>query len=154
MAADATSDTTYYRLAAHVRVRFIGLYLVALAVLVFALTAILLLARFAPYALLVALALGVVGLGVFGWWLHARAFVMKATPDGYEVRLVRSAGTKIGRWAAVEDAVTTSPHGIDCVVLRLKDGGTTTIPVELLEVDKDQFVRELQGYLQRGQLKK
>ena len=39
-------------------------------------------------------------------------------------------------------------HDVPCVVLRLRDGRTTTIPVGVLAVDKDEFVRELQGRLQ------
>jgi hypothetical protein len=54
------------------------------------------------------------------------------------------------RWSAVEDAVTTYRHDVACVQLRLRDGRTTTIPVGVLAVDRDQFVRELQGRLQRG----
>ena len=40
------------------------------------------------------------------------------------------------RWTDVEDAVTASPRGVPCVVLRLRDGGTTTIPVQALAVDR------------------
>ncbi|WP_300683325.1 hypothetical protein [Nocardioides sp.] len=148
------ADTTYYRLAPQVRVRFLGLYLVVLALLVFVLTVVLVAVDLTPDVILAVAVLGLIGLGVFGWWLNKRAWIVRATADGYEVRLVRSAGTKAGRWASVEDAVTTSPHGIDCLVLRLKDGTVTTIPVDLLEIPKDDFVRELQGFLQQGQLRK
>ncbi|MFT4262913.1 MAG: hypothetical protein QM572_06010 [Nocardioides sp.] len=150
----SSRDTTTYRLAPQVRVRFVGLYLVALAVVVFVLTIVLVAVDLTPDLMLVVAILGLIGLGVLGWWLSRRAWVMRTTADGYEVRLVRSAGTRAGRWSAVEDAVTTSPHGIDCVVLRLKDGATTTIPVGLLEVDREQFVRDLQQRLQRGQLRR
>ena len=134
--------------------RFLGLYLVVLALLVFVLTAVLVATDVTPDLMLLVAVLGLVGLGVVGWWLNKRAWIVRATAEGYEVRLVRSAGTKAGRWAAVEDAVTVSPHGIDCLVLRLKDGTTTTIPVELLAIHKDDFVREMQGFLQAGQLRK
>lgn len=135
------------------RVRFLGLYLVTLAVLVFVLTVTLLAVDVTPDIMLLIAVLGLVGLGVFGWWLNQRAWLFRAGPDGYEVRLVRSAGVTAARWASVEDAVATSPHGHDCVVLRLKDGGTTTIPVEVLDVNKEEFVRQLQGFLQNGQLR-
>ena len=42
-------------------------------------------------------------------------------------------------------------HDVPCVALRLRDGRTTTIPVGVLGIDKDEFVRELQDRLQRGQ---
>jgi hypothetical protein len=41
-------------------------------------------------------------------------------------------------------------YDVPCVVLRLRDGGTTTVPVGVLAVDREQFVRELQEHLQRG----
>ena len=37
------------------------------------------------------------------------------------------------------------------VVLRLRDGRTTTIPVEMLAMDREAFARDLQEHLQRGQ---
>jgi len=36
------------------------------------------------------------------------------------------------------------------VELRLKDGRATVIPVGVLAVDREEFVRELQARLQRG----
>ena len=76
--------------------------------------------------------------------------MLRCTDDGYRVRLVRGAGVTEARWSAVEDAVTTYRHDVACVELRLRDGRTTTIPVGVLAVDKEEFVRELQGRLQRG----
>jgi hypothetical protein len=76
--------------------------------------------------------------------------VVRCTDEGYRVRLVRGAGVTEARWSSVEDAVATVRHDVACVELRLRDGRTTTIPVGVLAVDRDQFVRELQGRLQRG----
>ena len=94
--------------------------------------------------------LGVVGCLTLGWWLRSRAWVLRCTEDGYRVRLVRGAGVTEARWSAVGDAVVTVRHDVACVELRLRDGRTTTIPVGVLAVDREQFVRELQGRLQRG----
>ena len=141
---------TLYRLAPAVVARFLGLALVALALVLFVGTAVLALAGL-PLDLVVAVVLvGVVGCVTLGWWLRSRAWVLRCTDDGYRVRLVRGAGVKQARWSAVEDAVTTYRHDVACVQLRLRDGRTTTIPVGVLAVDRDQFVRELQGRLQRG----
>jgi hypothetical protein len=130
--------------------RFLGLALVALALVLFVGTAVVALAGL-PLDLLVAVVLvGVVGCVALGWWLRSRAWVLRCTDDGYRVRLVRGAGVTQARWSAVEDAVTTYRHDVACVQLRLRDGRTTTIPVGVLAVDRDQFVRELQGRLQRG----
>lgn len=143
-------STVDYRLSSAVTVRFVGLYLVLLALVVFAATAVVFLAGWSPDLLVGLAVIGLVGLAVMGWWLSRRAFVFRAAPDGYVVRLVRGAGVKAARWTQVEDAVTTTVHDIPCVVLRLKDGATTTIPVPVLAIDKEQFVRELQQHLQRG----
>jgi hypothetical protein len=130
--------------------RFLGLALVALALVLFVGTAVVALAGL-PLDLLVAVVLvGVVGCVALGWWLRSRAWVLRCTDDGYRVRLVRGAGVTQARWSAVEDAVTTYRHDVACVQLRLRDGRTTTIPVGVLAVDREQFVRELQGRLQRG----
>ena len=59
-------------------------------------------------------------------------------------------GVREERWSQVEDAVTTYRRDVACLELRLRDGRTTTIPVGVLAVDKDEFVRELQARLQRG----
>lgn len=142
---------TLYRLAPAVTARFVGLYLVVLAVVVFAGTAVVALSGVSMDVVVGLVVAGLVGLGVLAWWLRARAHVFKAGEDGYAVRMVRGAGVTHARWSQVEDAVTVTRHGIPCVVLRLKDGGTTTIPVTVLAVDKEQFVRELQQHLQRGQ---
>ena len=139
-----------YRLAPAVVARFLGLALVGLALILFAGTAVVALVGL-PLDVLVAVVLvGVVGCVVLGWCLRSRAWVMRCTDDGYRVRLVRGAGVTEARWDAVEDAVTTYRHDIACVQLRLRDGRTTTIPVGVLAVDREQFVRDLQRRLQHG----
>ena len=55
------------------------------------------------------------------------------------MRFVRGAGVKQARWGDVDDAVTADVAGAPCVVLRLKDGRTTSIPVEVLAVERDAF---------------
>ncbi|MDQ3484654.1 MAG: hypothetical protein M3445_04480, partial [Actinomycetota bacterium] len=82
--------------------------------------------------------------------LRARAVVVRFGEQGYEVRMIRSAGVKAARWSDVEDAVTSFPRDLPSVVLRLRDGSTTTIPVDALAVDRDQFVGELRARLQYG----
>ena len=149
-AQDPQQETVDYRLAPLVAARLVGLYLVLLAVVVFAVTALVLAAGWSGDLIVVAAVIGLIGLGTAGWWLRNRAFILRAAADGYTVGMVRGAGVKAARWTQVEDAVTTTVHDQPCVVLRLKDGGTTTIPVSVLAIDKEQFVRELQQHLQRG----
>jgi hypothetical protein len=141
---------TFYRLAPAVVVRFVGLALVGLALLLFVSTAVVALTGLPGDLMVLVVLLGVVGCLTLGWWLRARAWVLRCTDEGYRVGLVRGAGVTEARWSAVEDAVTTVRHDVACVELRLRDGRTTTIPVGVLAVDREQFVRELQGRLQRG----
>jgi hypothetical protein len=64
---------------------------------------------------------------------------------------VRGAGVKAAAWGDVADAVTASPGGIDCVVLRLEDGRTTSIPVAAVATDRDALVAEVRERLRRGE---
>ena len=146
----SSSAPTVYRLAPAVIVRFVGLALVGLALLLFVGTAVVALTGLSGDLMVLVVLVGVAGCLTLGWWLRARAWVLRCTDEGYRVGLVRGAGVTEARWSAVEDAVTTVRHDVACVELRLRDGRTTTIPVGVLAVDREQFVRELQGRLQRG----
>jgi hypothetical protein len=145
-----STEPTVYRLAPAFVARLLGLALVALALLLFVGTAVVAIAGLPPDLLIAVVLVGVAAAFGFGWWLRNRAWVVRCTDDGYRVRLVRGAGTTEARWSDVEDAVTAFRRDVACLELRLRDGRTTTIPVGVLEVDKDQFVRELQARLQRG----
>ncbi|NUR07486.1 MAG: hypothetical protein HOQ22_03920 [Nocardioidaceae bacterium] len=79
-----------------------------------------------------------------------RAEVVRFDETGYRVRLVRGAGVRRARWTEVEDVVATELAGARCVVLRLRDGRSTTLPVDALAGGRDAFVRDLQQHLNRG----
>jgi hypothetical protein len=140
-----------YRLAPALGARLMGLMLVALAVLLFSTTALVALADLPPDLLVVVAASGVVAVFGLGYFLTRRAYVVRFDSDGYRVRMIRGAGVTAAAWKEVADAATGSPRGIPCVVLTLRDGRTTTIPVGALAVDREQFVRDLQQHLQDGQ---
>ncbi|MCZ4497822.1 MAG: hypothetical protein JWQ74_375 [Marmoricola sp.] len=91
--------------------------------------------------------LTVVGVFTLGFLLAGRWYVVRLDDVGYQVRFVRGAGLANGRWLDVEDLATSIVHGEHCVVLRLRDGRTTTIPVNLIEGDREEFVRELRRRL-------
>ena len=146
------TEMSDYRLSRPFVARLVGGYLVLFAVVVFVATAVVALTQvLPPDFLVVLLVVGLLGLVGLASWLRARAFVVRMDAGGYEVRMVRGAGVKQARWSEVEDVVTATPHDIPCVVLRLRDGRTTTIPVPALDVDREQFVRDLQQRLDRGQ---
>lgn len=140
----AVSD---YRLAPVVMARFVGAYLVVFAILILVATAVVAGAGWNADLLVVLLALGILGLIGLGWWLRNRLVVVRLTPSGYQVNLIRGAGVREARWSEVEDAVAAAPRDIPCVVLRLKTGGTTTIPVQVLAADKDDFARDVHDHL-------
>ena len=88
---------------------------------------------------------------VASWWAwRDKGWVARLTAEGYRIQWVRGVGTASGRWKDVEDAVTTTVADSPVVVLRLRDGRTTTIPVEMLAADREAFVRDVQAHLQRG----
>ena len=142
---------TYYRLAPAVVARILGLALVLLALLAFVATIIVALAGGSIDVAIGLVVAGVLALVVTTWWLRTRAWVVRCSPEGYAVRLVRGAGVRQAAWTEVRDAVTTTTRGIACLVIRLGDGTSTSIPVGLLAVDREQFVREMQRHLGEGQ---
>lgn len=146
----AVGDSVEYRMAPLVVARFVGAYLVLFALVILVATVVVAVAGLGPDLIVVLLVVGLLGLIGLAWWLRGRASVVRLTEAGYRVRLVRGAGVKEARWAEVEDAVATQPQGVACVVLRLKDGRSTTIPVELLAADKDAFARDVRDHLARA----
>ncbi|MBM0125211.1 hypothetical protein [Pimelobacter simplex] len=150
MSSAQPARVTDYRLAPLVMARFVGVYLVLLAVLLLVVTAVVVAADLTADLLVLVLGLGVLGLIGIAWWLRSRLVVVRLTEAGYRVRMVRAAGATEARWTEVEDAVAAAPSGIDCLVLRLRDGRSTTIPVQLVAADKDDFARDVRAHLQRA----
>lgn len=142
---------TYYRLAPAVVARILGLALVLLAVIAFAATIVVAVAH-GPIDVVVGLVVGgAIVVVAVAWWLRSKAWVVRCSEEGYAVRLVRGAGVREAPWTEVRDAVTTTTRGIACLVIRLGDGTSTSIPVGLLAIDREQFVREMQRHLGEGQ---
>lgn len=141
-----------YRLAPAVGVRFVGGLLVVVAVLVF-LTTVAVGLLDLPGGLLVLVAvLGIAAVVGGGYVVMKRVAVVRLGSDGYRVRLVRGVGVAAAGWKEVREAVTTtSATGEPVVELRLTDGRGTTIPVQALAADREEFVRDLLEHLRRGQ---
>lgn len=151
MSDTSAPEPVVYRLAPAVTARLVGLAFLVLAVSVFALTAVILAADWPPdliVAILVVELLTVFGVAA---WLRVRAYVVRLDDAGYSVRLVRGAGVKDGRWSEVTEAVAAHPRDVACLVLRRADGTTTSIPVGMLAVDRDDFAREVGARLSRAQ---
>ena len=146
---DAVSSD--YRLSPALAARMLGAML-ALAGLLVVLVTVLIASLGLPLGILYAVvALALVTVLGAAFVLTRDAYVVRLGEHGYRVRFIRGAGVKQARWKDVDDAVTTTLHGSPCVVLRLRNGGTTTIPVDALAGDREHFVRDIQEHLQRGQ---
>jgi len=140
-----------YRLAPALAARLVGLLLVGLALLVLIVTLGVALVGGPVAVVLVVAGLAAVAILVVSVLLRSRLRVVELDDEGYRVRLVRGAGVRAARWRDVEDVVAASPHGVDCVVLRLRDGRTTSIPVVAVDAAREDFVEALRGHLRRGE---
>lgn len=142
-------EVSEYRFAPLVAARIVGALLVAVAVIVLLVTVLVAALGLSVVVVPAVAVLAVVGAAA-AYAVLRRVPVVRLDPEGYRVRMVRGAGTDAAAWAEVDEAVTATPAGLPVVVLKLRDGRTTTVPVTLLAVDREQFVRELQAYLMRG----
>jgi hypothetical protein len=147
----STETVTVHRLAPAVAARLLGLVLCAVALLILASTVAIAVVDLHTVFLLVPVAITVAVLAASWWVWRDRGWVARFTDEGYRVQWVRGVGTASGRWKDVEDAVTTTIADAPVIVLRLRDGRTTTIPVEVIATDREELVRDLQRHLRRGQ---
>lgn len=136
-----------YGLAPQLRARLMGIALVGIALTLFLGMLLVAVLNLHPDVMTALVVLVVVGVFALGFLLVRRWYVVRLDDEGYQVRFVRGAGTKAARWREVEDLVTTQVAGSDVVVLRLKDGRTTTIPVAAVEGDQEEFVDALLDHL-------
>lgn len=138
-----------YRLAPQFAARLLGLTLAGAGLVILVVTVVAVGFVTVPWLVSATVALALAAILFTVWKLRAGTWVVRLTDDGYKVQFVRGAGVRQARWADVSDAVTTDVAGAPCVVLRLKNGGATTIPVEVLAVDRDTFVRDIQTQLKK-----
>lgn len=127
-----------------------GMTLLGLGILLLLVSLAVALLRLPPDIIVAFAVLAVVTIFGLGFLVVRRWFVVRVDDTGYQVRFVRGAGVRSGRWADVEDVQTQTLAGARCVVLRLRDGRRTTVPVDLIEGDREEFVRELQRRLDRA----
>lgn len=142
-----------YRFAPGLLVRALGLLLAALGLcllLVAFVVAGLGLSRAVLDVALVATVVAVAGLALTGLLVGRRTVVVRLDDTGYRVRLLRGAGTKQARWRDVEDVVTADVRRTKGVVVRLRDGTTTTVPVAVLDTDPERFVEDVRSHLDRA----
>lgn len=146
--APSASD---YRLSPVLGARFVGGLLVAVAVLLVVATVVVAVLGLSADLIVLVAVLGVLAALVAGYVVTRRVTVVHLGTEGYRVRLVRGTGVVEASWRDVEEAVTAGPGAVPVVVLRLRDGRTTTIPVHVLAADREEFVRDLLAHLRHGQ---
>ena len=139
-----------YRFSAAFVVRLLGLGLIGVGVLLLALVGLVALLSLPPVVVTVGVLIAGAALLAIALLMGRRAVVVRLDETGYRVRLVRGAGVTAARWSEVEDLVATTLAGERCVVLRLRDGRSTRIPVGVLAGRDDALVLDLQGRLRRA----
>jgi hypothetical protein len=146
----ADPQRTAYAFSSALLVRAMGLMLLISGGVVFLVALLTVVADVPGIALTVTVVLAGLVVVAGALWLGRLRTMVLFDRDGYEVRSLRGAGVKQARWRDVEDVVTSTAAGQDCVVLRLRDGRTTTIPLGVLEVPAQTFVDDLRSRLDRG----
>lgn len=141
---------TEYRFASPLVTRLMGVALILTGVLVLLLVLLVAALHVPAVVLSVGLVVALLAFLGTGLVLIRGAAVVRMDEAGYRVRWVRGAGTKQARWQDVEDARATTVAGHRCVVIRLRDGRSTVVPVDVLAGADDAFVRDLQQHLDRG----
>jgi hypothetical protein len=146
----STTEPRNYGLAPQLRARLMGTFLAAVGVTLLVMTVVVVALKLPGDVLSAVIILVVVGIFCLAFFLGRRWFVVRVDDVGYQVRFVRGVGVAQARWIDVEDLATAVVAGAECVLLRLRDGRSTTIPVALIEGDQEEFVDELQRRLDHG----
>jgi hypothetical protein len=139
-----------FAMAPALRARLLGTGLVAIGTVVVLGVLIAWLADLPTVVVSGLVALAVVGVLVLGLLVGVRHWVLRLDEHGYRVRALRSAEAKSARWTDVLDLGATTVAGHRCVVLRLRDGRTTTLPVEVIEGGSTALAQTLAEHLDRG----
>jgi hypothetical protein len=139
-----------YRFSSALVARLMGTVLVLAGAVVLLLALLVSLLDLPAIVLSVVVVLAVLAVLLTGLLLTRAAAVVRLDDAGYRVRFVRGAGVRQASWKDVEDVVASTIAGERCVVLRLRDGRATTVPVDVLAGPTEDFVRTLQQHLNRG----
>jgi hypothetical protein len=142
--------TVEYRVSRPLLVRSAGALLVVVGGAVLLLALVVAVLALPVLVLSVGVVVAVVAVAGTGLLVARSPSVVRMDDDGYQVGLLRRPGVRRARWRDVEDVVTATLSGHPCVVIRLKDGSTTTIPLAAVDSAPDAFLRDLRDHLDRG----
>ena len=141
---------TSFSLAPALRARLLGSGLVAIGTVVLLGMLVTWLADLPTAFVSGLVVLALVGVITLALLLGRRNWVLRLDEHGYRVRALRSAEVRSARWPDVLDLQATTVAGQRCVVLRLRDGRTTTLPVDAIEGGSTTLVQTLTEHLDRG----
>ncbi len=141
---------TSFSLAPALRARLLGSGLVAIGTVVLAGMLVTWLADLPTAFVSGLVVLALVGVVTLGLLVGRRHWVLRLDEHGYRVRALRTAEVKSARWTDVLDLQATTVAGQRCVVLRLRDGRTTTLPVDAIEGGSTTLAQTLAEHLDRG----
>lgn len=149
--ARVSSTPQIYRPHRALVARVLGTGILVLALLVVAATVVLTVVG-APEWVLVFLVLAyIAAFAVLAVWAVKTVWIVRLDETGYRVRFVKGAGVRSAAWTDVVDLAATEPGGFPCLELTLADGRTTLIPVEVMDGDREQFVRDVREHLRGTQ---
>lgn len=146
----STPVTSTYAIAPQLRARIMGIALVLIGLMLCGLTVLVALLELSLDLLVLFAVLVLIAIFGLGHLLVRRWYVVRLDDLGYRVRFIRGAGTTQARWADVASVDTAQVGGARCVVLNLRDGQTTTIPVDLVAGGANALVEDVRSRLAKG----
>jgi hypothetical protein len=143
-----------FALAPALRARLLGTGIIAIALAVLVGVLVTWLAGLSTAFVSGLVVLALVGVLAVGALVGVRHWVLRLDEHGYRVRVLRSASgsaqARSARWTDVLDLQATTVGGQASVVLRLRDGRTTVLPVNAIEGTPEALTDELTAHLDRG----
>lgn len=136
-----------YALTPALRARLMGAGLAVIAVVLLLATILVSVFNINDIVMLVLVVLVLVAITVLGSLLSKRFYVLRLDEIGYQTRFVGGVGAKQARWVDVLDLGVVTIEDARCAQFRLRDGRLTTIPVDVLQADPEELVREFQRRL-------
>ncbi|HEY3529845.1 MAG TPA: hypothetical protein VGK78_11910 [Nocardioides sp.] len=134
---------TTYRLAPALGLRLVGRSLVTLAAVVVLATLVGVLTGAGWVLAGTVTVVGLVLVAGWAWYLLCRAWAVRLSDRRYDVRLLGGVGAPHAAWSQVEEVVAATLGGSPCLVLRLRDGRMTRLPMTAVAGDADAFAHDV-----------
>lgn len=136
-------------LAPALRARILGAGIVVVAVVLLALVLLAWLLSLPGTVVTVVVVVVVAALAALLGLLLPAHWVLRLDEDGFRIRGLRSAEATSARWSDVLDVRVATVEGVRCSVIRLRDGRTATLPVDVLGGDPEELVHVIAAQLDR-----